>query len=293
MFKKMISFAAVVAMLAGMANAAMTDNLVGYWQFENNYLDSTGNNDMLAVWGGASSGPTFGAGQVGSHALELTGWAPAAGNWEYAQTQNPITPAVLGSNARTMNLWFRADLDAIKPIVSYGYSGYPANLGLLFEAITLTTGSLGISKPSWEGHFAGAVGYETAWGVLPIPEVTVGQWHMATLAYDGATNVAVYHDGSHVLDYTTAGALNTTLPASPNDKLFVGASVPLTPSFGYFDGGVDDVALWNRVLTPGEVATIYNRGVQGLGIPEPGTMVLLGLGGIGPLLRRRRRSCLP
>ena len=168
---------------------------------------------------------------------------------------------MLGNNPRTLNVWFRSEVDAVKPVVSCGTH----SVGQLFEALTL-------SGPTWEGHFWGGPGYETALGGI-VPAVTVGQWHMATLVYDGATTVAVYHDGSHVGDYTLSDELNTTLPASPDDRVFVGASAAASGTTGCFGGAIDDVALWDRTLTAAEIATVHEFGELGLGLFDIGKVI--------------------
>ena len=47
----------------------------------------------------------------------------------------------------------------------------------------------------------------------------------------------------------------------------------------FFNGLIDDVAVYNRALSAQEIYQIYS-------IPEPATLLLLGLGGLA--LRKRR-----
>ncbi|MDA1280746.1 MAG: hypothetical protein O3B95_12050, partial [Chloroflexi bacterium] len=159
------AFSLILAVLgpAVTASAALLDNLVGYWQYENNYDDSSVSNNDMQVGAGA---PTFGTGanaQIGTFALNVD-------SGEYAETQSNITGLVTGSNARTMNLWFRTDADGTNAIASYGTN----TIGQLFETLLLASG-LHSAHTSWEGHFWGGGGYETGLGGI-LPVVTVGQW---------------------------------------------------------------------------------------------------------------------
>ena len=285
---RMMVIVAMIGVIAmtGVAGAGIVDNLVGYWQFENNYLDSTGTNDMQAVSGGGAPAPTFGAGQVGTAALVLSG--PAVG-WEYARTQNAITSAVTGSNARTLNLWYKPDQDVSVPVASYGA---PTVAGTLFELYTLRSDNpqLPLNLASYEGHFWGGAGYETSFNDPDPVIAALGTWHMATLVYDGATTVDVYQNGQPITSYTTFAVLNTTTsPGNDTEDLLIGVGNWGTP---FFDGAIDDVALWNRVLSADEVEAIFDAGIQGNdlyaagAIPEPAGLGLIGLALLG--LRKRR-----
>ncbi|MEM9348545.1 MAG: LamG domain-containing protein [Planctomycetota bacterium] len=58
-----------------------------------------------------------------------------------------------------------------------------------------------------------------------------------------------------------------------------------------YNGLVDDLAIFDEALTAPEIASLYNDGLNGLnaaGVPEPGSLALLGLGGL--LIARRRRG---
>ena len=45
-------------------------------------------------------------------------------------------------------------------------------------------------------------------------------------------------------------------------------------------GSADEVAIWSRALTDGEITTLYNGGA-GTQVPEPSTLVLLALALLG------------
>ena len=251
-----------VVFMAGVAHAQLiTDNLVYYWQFESNLVDSAGNNNMEAVYGGTGAAPTYPAGQVGTYSVELSG-PTGGGNWEYLRTINAVTNTVLGSSNRTLNIWFYADAipTTHSSPVSYGTI---ATVDDLFEFLCLTTGF-------WEGHFWGSF-RETGTAVSDYSATT---WTMATLVHDGA-NVTVYEDGVQQTVWA-GGALSTVIGVTDDSEaLIVGGSNTLL--WNFWDGRVDDVALWSRVLSSNEVYSVWQAGNAGNNIYSlagvPGTMV--------------------
>jgi hypothetical protein len=101
-------------------------------------------------------------------------------------------------------------------------------------------------------------GFETSAGVdnyaqSPVP-YNDGQWHYAVLTFDGAV-VRLYIDGDLVSTLSTTATPDNT----GTQPLRVGAnSLSLS---GFFTGNVDEVRVWNRVLTSTEVSSQYNEGV--------------------------------
>jgi hypothetical protein len=96
---------------------------------------------------------------------------------------------------------------------------------------------------------------------------TLGAWHHVAFSADGA-QIHLYKDGVEVAarDYTL-DLLNTPVvqfltvgggvTVDPND-----GTVALDPENAFF-GKVDDLAIWNRSLTPDEVGKIFTAGNQG------------------------------
>ena len=81
-------------------------------------------------------------------------------------------------------------------------------------------------------------------------------WHNIIGTYDG-TNVTLFFDGSQVAT-TTTSVPSTTSSTHGNDTT-IGRRTLGGGSF-YFNGLVDEVAIWGSVLSASDITSIYNNG---------------------------------
>ncbi len=103
--------------------------------------------------------------------------------------------------------------------------------------------------------------------------VTSGQWNEIVVTWsEGAptfyiNGVATGNQDANM--FTQLLNLSTTLPVS------IGAEFPnqLTPGGRWFTGDIEDVSFYNTALTASQVAAGYQAGV-----PEPGSLLLIGAG---------------
>lgn len=75
-------------------------------------------------------------------------------------------------------------------------------------------------------------------------------WHFITITYDG-TKVSLFIDGNYV------DGKNITLNTI-NKNFRIGKRIDGDTNNEYFKGSIDDVGIWNRVLTPEEITKLYN-----------------------------------
>ena len=125
-------------------------------------------------------------------------------------------------------------------------------------------------------------------------------------AQDGVwTHVAATYDatpGSESLDLYIDGILAASRPGQVNmfdntSTLQIGGDAQVSGGAARsgWDGLLDDLAIWHRALSAGEVAMVHEFGRLGTGvqdIPEPASLSLLAVGAAA-LLRRRRRARRP
>ncbi|MDO9068905.1 MAG: LamG domain-containing protein, partial [Deltaproteobacteria bacterium] len=202
-------------------------NLVSWWNAENNADDSVGTSD-----GTLQNGATYAAGKVGQ-AFSFDGTN------DYVEMAGSET-GVFGANAFTVDFWMYAN--------DNGNSAY----------------LLGKSSPDggqgWDIRFrdnsivvVGVNGW--AENIISEASVTANAWHhIAISATD--TDVKLYIDG---IIKGTCSRNAISLTTNP-------FRIGYTTNYGgfVFNGLIDEVAIFSRALTAGEIATIYNSGATGL-----------------------------
>jgi hypothetical protein len=83
--------------------------------------------------------------------------------------------------------------------------------------------------------------------------ITNGAWHLLVGTFDG-TNAKIYVDGS-LAGTSAAWAHNIAYNAS--GSFTIGSDEGIQ---NYFGGNIDEVGIWNRVLSTGEITTLWNGG---------------------------------
>jgi hypothetical protein len=104
----------------------------------------------------------------------------------------------------------------------------------------------------WSGTGAG-------WHTLTGPVATVGAWYHVAGTYDSTTQTKrLYLNGAQIQQATgVLQALNTSRP------LRIGAGRNETAGDYWFNGDIDEPAVWNRALSATEIADHYNAALTG------------------------------
>lgn len=81
--------------------------------------------------------------------------------------------------------------------------------------------------------------------------VTLNAWNHIVCTW-GSGNMYIYINGT--LDKSSSTSVT---PVASTYNLYIGA--PISDS-GYFSGRIDEIGIWNRLVTSSEVASLYNSG---------------------------------
>jgi hypothetical protein len=102
------------------------------------------------------------------------------------------------------------------------------------------------------------------------PAVVNGAWHHIVVTFERKNVGSIYVDGGLVNTANLAPASGAALGSADTDDLGLRVNLGQDGRGAYTDGGaaeidmlMDDVAIWRRLLTPQEVATIYQKGQAG------------------------------
>lgn len=230
----------------GQTNGCITppSGLVGWWRGEGNTLDAAQSNHGVAV-GGVTNAP----GKVGlGFGFDGTGYIVV-----------PHHPSLNCSNALTIELWYNSaqNNDVYYGIIdkrvgeigaNYGINvAAGAGLGVYYDDLTVQDGDDAAS--SFE-----ASRYTPA----PAP----GIFHHLAATYQQVSNNLVqletYVDGQKVRTRNLAGNLANTINTAP---VTIGATAQGAGE--YFRGVIDEIGIYNRVLSASEIQSIYAAGDAG------------------------------
>jgi len=228
--------------------------LVARWSAENSAADSVGNNHGVLL-----NGVDFAAG-VRGRAFQFNGGG--------ACVKIPQTPALDIANQITIEFWMRADSDnemqTYQGLVTSDFyeveisNGLGGQMGVNFGVSTtdnLPPRADGTTGPNNFTEISSANG-----GGAP---VTAGAWHHVAGTYDGI-QLQLYIDGQPWGN--PVPHQGTLRPMGPGSFVAIGSedgrlTCADCPGHRYFKGLIDEVGIYNRALTAGEIQAIYRFGV--------------------------------
>ncbi len=221
-------------------NAGLAVGLVSAWSFDGNL------NDGVGVHNGTAKGTrpvSYVAGRDGfGQAIKLNGIVGGVTN-----TDQYID--ITGGNP--------ADLDFAKGSVSiagwFKVGGFDHDWQALISKGEGSSYRIARRGSAGNLAYAGGVGE----GADDVPAVNDGAWHQFVAVTDASGKsfgTALYLDG--VLHGVITNA--AVLASNPTKHLFIGENPDSTGR--QWNGEIDDVGIWNRVLSATEVAALWNSG---------------------------------
>jgi hypothetical protein len=219
---------------SSIAATAPSSPPVGWWKFDNNTNDSAGNNHGIA-----NGFPSYATGMDG-RAISLDGvddYVSVAG------------VGISGAAPRTIAGWAKANATEMNDWTNvFGFTG-PAENGRHFDIQYV-----GDTDSSTHGYY-GVHMYGDEYDIMPVDL----DWHHLAATYDGT---ATYYYGDGILIGSGTYAIDTP------GTIHMGKREDNT---NFFPGSVDDVRIYNYVLSDAEVAGLVDDtpGDGQLYIPVP------------------------
>ena len=252
-------FGAVTSTPATVAVQTVTfaTDLAGYWKLdESNGLTAAdaspyGNTGQLGNFAGDNS--QWVTGQIGGALLFV------AASQEYVYV--PQHPAA--TNTLTVSLWAYANAPG-------AWATFVKNWGAsLAGQFHFGLYSDGVHENIYIKQADGKTPNVSDPAAFPL-----GSWQHVAFVCDGST-VWLYRNGAVVASTTYNGTFIP--PVTPaigiGVKLDDAGTAPDTGAPGYWDGILDDVAIWDRGLSPTEIGAIYRAGLAGKGATEAGAFL--------------------
>lgn len=232
-------------------------------------VDSVSGND--ATWqNGTNTNLVNVTGQIGG-AASLTD-AGGAGANNFFQLS---LPQLIGANGISISLWINN-----RNQTSSGYNGI--FMTRTFNGATNNSWGLAIENNGNERFDArvNGPGIDSADGLL----ADDGNWKHLALVWNGVNSTATQYING--VETATGAAVAGPIAGPDSGPWYIGFD-DCCGNTRDFDGNIDDIMVWDDALSAGQIDTIYQSGLLGVSIPEPGTSLLGLLGGM--LLLRRRR----
>jgi hypothetical protein len=213
----------VPLVVQGAGAASLTNGQVAYWKFDENTgttVNDASGNGYTGTFNG-TTGSQWTTGEI-NYGLSFNG----SNNYVSASWNN-----LTGNAARTISAWFKTNNTNSANWVSWGTSStnYLSQIGIYSGGI-------------------GYLGYNNDLTVSAAPYAD-NNWHHLVVTFDGA-NMVLYIDG------TSKNTGAKTL-ATGTSGINIGRAINGT---NYYTGNLDEVGIWNRALSQGEITALYNRG---------------------------------
>lgn len=204
---------------------AITDNLLAYYKLDGN------SNDSLATFNGTDTSITYSG---------ANGKINSGAGFNGTSSNINLGTLLAGLTAFTISVWIKPNSYSGFPfVVAYGGTIDPWTGFLLMNTGLVHWGINASSNHETDGTIT----------------ISTGVWSHIVVTYDGATMKCYVNN---VLDTNTVSIASQTVAGVSTPVTFAGQKG--NHAIEFFDGAMDELAVWSRAITAGEVSTVNNGG---------------------------------
>ncbi len=212
-----------------------TNGLVGWWPFNGNANDESGNGNNGTVNGATLTQDRFGN---ANNAFSFNG----TNTFIEVQSSNTLQL----NNNYSISLWFKSNINNNNSPYNYtilskiNYSGWYGGYEIMTGDINPNGGIIHTGNINGNFVFFG-----------PANGVTQGTWYYIVFTFNGS-QLRMYSNGQLIDSLNRTGSIQTG-----NDPLRFGRRGGSGIYNQWFNGLIDDIGIWNRALTQQEITALY------------------------------------
>jgi hypothetical protein len=230
-----------------------TNGLVGWWPFNGNAQDESGNGNNGTVNGATLTADRFGNVDEAYSFDGINNWIEIANNSSYSFLLN---------NSYTLNFWFNIN----HTTNTMSFIGQGDGDGQYQNKFWRSY----LSQDAITNHIRGDLSdpNDTKNNYLNFSNST---WHMLTMVRSYNNTLKLFIDGIEV--DTDTDVTGVASPFSATRNIIIGAFLNAYNGqlMEYLEGKLDDIGIWNRALTQEEVTALYTSCANSI-ITQPSTM---------------------
>lgn len=230
--------------------ATVQAGLLAHWKLDSSPADEVAS--FPAIWNGPSTyTPTVSASHSSAAAVLGGGWLGAGTGVNFERTQAFSATAWIKGGAQ--------DSAIIGDMVEDdAFQGWELHVG------TTENGANGNSVTVWLNNDYPSIALQ----VNASANVLNGQWHHIAFTYDGsstAAGVKIYIDGAQTATSTALDTLGSSIANNTLAELNLGTR--MNGAAHTFIGNLDEIAIFNHVLTGAEMTSVFQTGIESITFP--------------------------
>lgn len=221
------------SMFAQLPSYVPTNGLVGYWPFNGNANDVSGNGNNGVVTGATLTTDRFGIANKAYSFDGVNDYINAGSNISFSNF--------------TISTWVYMNSN-------------PSSLNALISKISTNFQNFELAINSGSNNPVFSWGNGSSWlGLNPSQTLPVAEWHHLVATYNTSNIMTLYFDGNVLLtstatSYTNVSGFQTFFGARPNTQ-------GISSTTFFHNGKLDDIGIWNRALTQQEITNLNTSSV--------------------------------